>query len=161
MRPSPLNNHNLTKLFKFWVVIITALIFTACPGKEEVKLQGYVTVTNASEEVIFVAAASYLKTDLTANDVSSIVQHMTPIRVLPGKSEKIKVAYLTTPIHLLIQTERTYNDFNNGNIVNGNLLDDHYVFTPDEMTGTKQLSIVYTGAREGNGNIPRNSDYRH
>ncbi len=161
MRPSPLNNHNLTKIFKFWVVIITALIFTACPGKEEVELQGYVTVTNASEEVIFVTAASYLKTDLTANDVSSIIPRMTPVRVLPGKSEKIKVAYLTTPIHLLIQTERTYNNFNNGNIVNGNLLDDHYVFTPDEMTGTKQLSIVYTGAREGNGNIPRNSDYRH
>lgn len=86
---------------------------------------------------------------------------MTPIRVLPGKSKKIKVAYLTTPIHLLIQTERTYNDFNNENIDNGNLLDDHYVFTPDEMTGTKQLSILYTGAREDNGNIPRNSDYRH
>lgn len=153
--------------FKIWnfvkyvSIVITIIIFTACPGKEEIESQGYVTVKNASDDVIFVTVDSYLKTDLTANETSWIIAHTNSVKLPPSKSEKIKVSYMTTPVHVLIQNEELFNDFNNGTIINGDLLNDHYVYTPEDMKASSQLNIVYTGVREGNGNIPYNSDYRH
>lgn len=164
-----INTNDMAKIcyFKIWnfvkyvSIVITIIIFTACPGKEEIESEGYVIVTNASNEVIFVTVDTFLKTNLTAKDTSWIIAQTNSVKLLPSKSEKIKVSYMNIPIHFLIQNEKLFNDFYNGNIVTGDLLNDHYVYTPEDMKASSQLNIMYTGVREGNGNIPYNSDYRH